>query len=240
MTRTHTPAEPEEAVERTLFGYLTTQHRRLDRIQNLVSAVCGVLAGVSIVATTILVLIGIVARAVFNAPLGWSVGFIEMYLLTIAAFFGIVTAYRCGAHIAVVSLFNRLPGRAQKPLLLLTYAVLLISFGSLFWAGITGTLFALATGQGPVPGSSELVIPSWIMQAVVPTSMGLGFVVVCIDLFRELSSPWTTPSTNYEPGSESDEAVLAVPVLADDAFDTDAPPTTQVTQIPHDPKNGTR
>ncbi|WP_082406230.1 TRAP transporter small permease [Microbacterium sp. No. 7] len=240
MNATAPTAHAETGVERTPFGYITATHPRLDRIQNAISAVCAVIASIAIVLTTILVIVGIVARAVFDAPIGWSVAFIEMYLLTATAFFGIVAAYRGGAHIAVVSLFNRMPERAKKPLLVLSYVAVLIGLGSLFWAGISGTAYAIAISMGPVPGSSELLIPGWIMQIIVPISMGLGIVVVGIDLVREVFSPWDAPRTNYEPGDDVDEAIAAVPVLTDDAFDTDAPPTTAVTQIPGGRKKGIR
>lgn len=232
MSNSHSHTDDTvDVVERTTFGYLTTSHPRLDRFQNAISAVCGVIAGIAIVIMTILVIVGVVARTALNTPIGWSIGFIEMYLLTAAAFFGIVTAYRSGAHIAVVSLFNRLSPTAQKPLLLLSYVVVLIGLGYLFWAGLQGTLFAVQTGYGPPPGSSELRIPGWVMHVIVPTSMGLGILVVAIDLFRELLSPWNTTTTNYDTGDDIDEAISAAPILTDDAFDTNAPSTTRVNQI---------
>jgi TRAP-type C4-dicarboxylate transport system permease small subunit len=197
------------AAKRTMFGYVTTRHQRLDRLQNATSAICGVIAGAAVVAIVILTIAEVVARVVFNAPLGWSVGFIEMYLLTVSAFFGIVTAYRSGAHIAVVSLFNKVPPRGRKVLLIFSYLVVITGLAALTWAGAAATVHALETNSGPVPGSSELLIPGWIMQAIVPVSGGLGLVVVGIDLARELVSPWDQPYTDYEPGDDAADVAIA-------------------------------
>ncbi|MEV0064555.1 TRAP transporter small permease [Nocardia sp. NPDC050718] len=202
MKDTTTIVHPDRRgrAERTPFGYLTAEHPTLDRVQNMISAVSAVIAGVSIVAMVLITLADVVARSLFESPLGWSVSFIEMYLLTAAAFFGIVTAYRSGAHIAVVSLFNRTPPRGQKLLMIFAYLVVLVGLCALGWAGLMATVFAVEISEGPVPGSSELPIPGWLMWSIVPVSTGLGVILVVIDLARELFSPWDRTATDYDPG----------------------------------------
>ncbi|MEV0685189.1 TRAP transporter small permease subunit [Nocardia sp. NPDC050378] len=188
------------AAQRTMFGYRTEEHPGLDRIQNGISAVCGVISGVAIVAIVVLTLIDVTLRTFFTITLGWSVAFIEMYLLTIVAFFGLVTAYRSGAHVAVTSLFYRMGVRLRKILLILAYLVLLLGMGALLVAGAEGLLFAIDIDEGPVRGSSELLIPGWVMRAILPLSMVLGMIVVLIDLARELIAPWNVTATDYDPG----------------------------------------
>ncbi|MEU4596049.1 TRAP transporter small permease [Nocardia sp. NPDC023988] len=190
--------------QRTMFGYRTEQHPGLDRVQNGISAVCGVIAGIAIVAIVALTLVDVVLRTFFSVTLGWAVAFIEMYLLTIVAFFGLVTAYRSGAHVAVTSLFYRLGVRLRKVLLILAYLVLLIGMGALLTAGIEGLVFAIAIDEGPIRGSSELLIPGWVMRAILPVSMVLGMIVVLIDLIRELIAPWTILATDYDPGDTTE------------------------------------
>ncbi|WP_246124144.1 TRAP transporter small permease [Nocardia bhagyanarayanae] len=169
-------------------------------MQNGISAVCGAIAGVAIVAIVVLTLVDVVLRTFFSVTLGWSVAFIEMYLLTVVAFFGLVTAYRSGAHVAVTSLFYRLGVRMRKVLLILAYLVLLIGMGALLAAGTEGLLFAIGIDEGPIRGSSELLIPGWVMRAILPASMVLGMIVVLIDLVRELIAPWHVTATDYDPG----------------------------------------
>jgi TRAP-type C4-dicarboxylate transport system permease small subunit len=188
------------AAERTRFGYLTDAHPRLDRLQNTISMVCGIIAALAIVTMVVLTLVDVSARLLFHSPLGWTVSFIETHLMLAAAFFGIVTAYRSGAHVAVTSLYNRFPPTAQKVLMLTSHLTVATGFGALFYAGLQNTLFAVETNQWPFPGSSELMIPTAVWKAYVPISAALGLVLVLIDLGRELAAPWNRPNTDYDPG----------------------------------------
>jgi len=197
----------EGDARRTAFGYITERSPRLDRVQNAISAGCGAIAGVSILAIVFLTLLEVFLRTVFSEPQGWSVSFIEKYLMTATAFFGIVTAYRAGAHIAVVSLYNKFGPRPQKVLMVLAHVLVLVGMLTMGIAGLISTEFSISTGEGPVPGSSELAIPSWLWRSIVPVSMLLGSIVVLIDLLREVFSPWNGPVTDYDPGDEVD-AVL--------------------------------
>lgn len=191
---------------RTTFGYLTDSNPRLDRIQNLISAACGTVAGMASLAMVLLTLTELVTRNLFNTPLSWSVGLTEMYLLPIVAFFGIVTAYRAGAHIAVVTVFNSFPPIIRKCLILLSHLLVLLGFAILAWCGFAATQFAWEAGQGPIPGSSLILIPGWVMESIVPIASSLGAVIVCIDIYREISTAWTIVSTDYDAGnSEVDE-----------------------------------
>lgn len=197
---------------RTNFGYLTDDHPQLDRFQNAISAGCGAIAAVSVLGMAAVTLGEIVARSVLSSPLGWSVAFVENILLPAAAFFGIVTAYRSGAHVAVVSVFERMNTAGRKASLLLAYVLLLIGFGALTIAGFTAALFAFQNGEGPAPGSAELLIPDGIWKSMVPISMGLGFVLVAIDLWREITAPWSRVATDYEPGDAVDQALTEADV----------------------------
>src|SRR5690606_2963238 len=84
--------QPSAAID-TMVGFRTDDHARLDRVQNVVSGVCAALAGAALVAITVLTVAEVVVRNFFNSPLGWNVGFVEQYLMTAMAFFGLVTAY---------------------------------------------------------------------------------------------------------------------------------------------------
>lgn len=198
------------ASDRTMFGYTSKTHPRLDRVQNAVSAVCGTLAGVAALAIVVLTLAGVVTRNFLNEPLGWSVGLIELYLLPIAAFFGAVTAYRSGAHIAVYTVFNRFPVTARKCILVLSHIIVFIGFSAMAWGGFHAAVFAFETNQGPIPGSSLLLIPGWVMESIVPIATSLGAIVVAIDVYRELFSDWSTTTTDYDPGDAEIEELASV------------------------------
>lgn len=189
---------PSTAVE-TTTGFRTDEHPRLDRVQNSISGSCATLAGASLVAITALTVVEVVTRGVFNRPLGWNVGFVEQYLMMAMAFFGIITAYRTGSHIAVSTLHARLPGPARKLAILLGELIIAFSLGWLLVAGVDSAVFSLSTGEQPVPGSADLPWPSWWWKSIMPIAAALGLVVVLIDLYRELTAPWHAASTDYAP-----------------------------------------
>lgn len=190
----------------TAVGFRTGEHPHLDRVQNAVSGVCAVVAGASLVAMTALTVIEVVARGAFDRPLGWNVGFVEQYLMMAMAFFGMVTAYRTGAHVAVSALYGRLPGPARKLAILLGQLAIAFALGWLLFAGADAAALSARTGEQPVPGSAELPWPTSWRQSIMPLAALLGLVVVLIDVYRELGSPWRAPSTDHAP-TEVDIAV---------------------------------
>lgn len=201
--------------ERTEFGYLTESHPRLDRVQNTISAICGYAAAAAIIIIVVLTLSEVVLRTFFNAPQGWTVAFIEKYMMTVIAFFGMVTAYRSGAHIAVATLFNKFPNRVRKVFLVLSHALVLLGMLAIGIAGVSSASFSFVTGEGPVPGAGELLWPSWIWRSFVPTAMILGSVLVAIDIYRELVAPIDMVATDYDPGEEIDQILAEADTLTE-------------------------
>ena len=162
------------SARRTTFGYLTDTHPRLDKVQNTISMVAGIIAGAAIVAMAVLACVEVFSRAALGHPLGWNVSFTERYLLAATAFFGIVTAYRSGAHVAVTSIFGSLPYNAQKTLLILTHIIVAVIFALLFWYGLQATLTAWTLGEIPPKGATELSIPRMDVAVVHPDRLTDG------------------------------------------------------------------
>src|SRR5699024_1863059 len=111
---------------RTLFGYRTGDHARLDAVQNAISAVCAVIAGAAIVVIAVLTTVEVATSTFVDTPLGWNVGFVVQYLMMAVAFFGTVTAYRTGAHVAVVTIFEKASETVRKLMLVVVYAVTIV------------------------------------------------------------------------------------------------------------------
>lgn len=174
----------------------SSAHPRLSRTQDGISAFCGVLAGGSLIAITVLTVVEVVARSIFGSPLGWNVALVEQYLMMSMAFFGTVTAYRTGAHVAVVTLYDKFSPRLQKLFTLLSQLVVLSAFLCLAYAGADGALFALRMDEAPVPGMAELPLPTWWWKSIMPTAALLGAVIVVIDLYLELTGSWRAPVTD--------------------------------------------
>lgn len=205
VQETIVPKSGTSPARRTAFGYLTESHPRLDRIQNGISMFCAAIAGTAIVVITILTVLEVFTRTVLSAPLGWNVGFVEQYLMMAIAFFGTVTAYRSGAHVAVVTIFERTPEPVRKVLLVLAYLIILGGLVLLVYSGTRAAHFSFITGEMPPPGMAELAWPTWWWKSIIPVAATLGIVVVAIDLYRELTAPLTKVVTDYEPGMQLKE-----------------------------------
>lgn len=184
----------------TVFGYVTDDHPRLDKVQNGISAFCAAIACAAIVIIAGLTVLEVITRTLFDSPLGWNVGFVEQYLMMAVAFFGTVTAYRAGAHVAVVTIFEKTPPVVRKFLLIMTYLIIITGLVLLAYSGARAAHFSFITDEMPPPGMAELPWPTWWWKAIIPISSVLGMIVVVIDLYRELTAPLTSVVTDYEPG----------------------------------------
>ena len=141
--------------ERTTFGFVTDDYPLLHKFQNFLSGVSAVIAAAAVAVSGVLTIIEVFMRAVLQSPLGWNIGFSERYLMVAIAFFGLVTAYRTGSHIAVASLFGKFPPVAQKLLMLLAQAIVFATFLLLFLAGIEATSFSISIGERVPPGMAD-------------------------------------------------------------------------------------
>lgn len=188
---------PSQQFTPTAFGYTSDRYRRLDQIQNAISLICGIVAAASIFAIIVLTLLEVVMRTVFAAPQGWTTGLIEEALMVAAAFFGIVTAYRCGAHVAIVSFFNKMRAPIRKVVLLISYFIVIACFVLLATSGWRAMVFAFGMGYIVPPGMAELSVPIWIWMVSVPVASALGAIVVSLDIWKELASSWSSPTTDY-------------------------------------------
>ncbi|WP_024792929.1 TRAP transporter small permease [Tomitella biformata] len=193
-------AEGRGAGQRTTFGYLTPDHPRLDRFQNGISAFCAAISGIAVVLIALLTVAEVVARVLFSTPLGWNVGFVEQYLMMAIAFFGTVTAYRSGAHVAVTSIFEKTPVIARKMLLIVAYIVIILGLVFFIYSGTRAANFSFITDEAPPPGMADLSWPTWWWKSIIPVAAILGLIVVAIDLFRELTAPLKDVVTDYEAG----------------------------------------
>ncbi|MFC8178791.1 TRAP transporter small permease [Rhodococcus sp. NPDC057297] len=188
----------EGSIRSTTFGYITDSHPRLDRFQNAVSAVAAVLAGTCVVVMAVLTCYEVFSRLAFDRPLGWNVSFTERYLMVGTSFFGTVTAYRTGSHVAVTGLVERLTVALRKPLRLITLIVVAVVFGLLFWFGLRAAIVSADLHEVPPVGATELRIPEWMWRSFVPAGSIMALAIVAVDLYREVTAPWSTVATEYD------------------------------------------
>jgi TRAP-type C4-dicarboxylate transport system permease small subunit len=191
--------------EPTAFGFRTEDYPRLDRVQNVISGVCGCIAGVSIVVLCVLTCAEVFMRAAFHSPLGWNVSVTEKYLIPAIAFFGLVTAYRTGSHIAVASLFAKFPAKVRKALLILIHVLVLVVLLVAVVAGWNITMTAVTWVRRFFPGSPMSPPPTgpsgrssrcprpWASSSRPSTSTGN------LPLRGTCPIPTTTPARKADP-----------------------------------------
>lgn len=186
--------------KRTTFGFITNDYPMLHKLQNAISGICAIIAAAAVVISGVLTILEVFMRAVLKSPLGWNIGFSERYLMVAIAFFGLVTAYRTGSHIAVASLFGKFSPPVQKILMIVAELIIAATFLLLFLAGIEATSFSISIGERVPPGMADIPWASWTWRVMIPISALMGLIVVLIDIFREVTTSWSKPSTDYEPG----------------------------------------
>ena len=186
--------------KRTTFGFITNDYPMLHKLQNAISGICAIIAAAAVVISGVLTILEVFMRAVLISPLGWNIGFSERYLMVAIAFFGLVTAYRTGSHIAVASLFGKFAPPVQKILMIVAELIIAATFLLLFLAGIEATSFSISIGERVPPGMADIPWASWTWRVMIPISALMGLIVVLIDIFREVTTSWSKPSTDYEPG----------------------------------------
>lgn len=191
--------------QRTTFGYITNEHPRLDRFQNTMSAISGLLAALSLLTIILLTLTDVFLRAAFSAPQGWISGLITDFLLPTTAFFGIVTAYRSGSHVAIVSLFNKFPDVAKKVVLLVGYIIVAACLLLIMLGGWRSMAFSYQENLIIPPGMADLPIPDWVLASPMPLAAALGLILVLVDIYREATSTWRHATTDYDPGDVLEE-----------------------------------
>lgn len=95
----------------------------------IIRAAC-VLLGVA----SVLGILQVLSRFIFNQPISWSEVLIRLVIIWMVMF-GVVIAFREGAQVSVDLMF-RLSGRFQRPLHFLITAVAVLFMAVLIWYGI--------------------------------------------------------------------------------------------------------
>lgn len=83
----------------------------------------------------VLIVVQIVLRSIFNAPLIWSEE-LARYIFVWVSFLGWIIASRRRSHLGVDIILNALPRAAQRALNILIAAATLVFAGVMFWTGL--------------------------------------------------------------------------------------------------------
>ena len=158
------------------------------RALDLLYAGCGVLAGISLVAIAVFVLIQVAAR-LLGLVVTWTAEFAG-YAMAASSFLALAYTFNSGGHIRVDLLLGRLPPRAQR----------WVEIGCLVLGVLIAGYFArysvVMAWQSYVfndVGPGTVVVPLWIPQSV----MALGVVALAISLLDNLVRFVVRGTTSY-------------------------------------------
>ncbi len=118
---------------------------------------------------TLIVMVQVVARYVFNHSLFWSEE-LARYLLVWLTFLGASVAYYRGVHPGVDIIFTRLPFRWQQGVRVVIHLVSLWLFGVMVVKGISFAWFVR------LQISPALSLSKWVIMAIIPLAGGVLMV----------------------------------------------------------------
>ena len=152
------------------------------------------LAGSMLVIAALTVL-NVASRSLLGSSLAFAEE-ISQFLIVVVVFVGLSYAAAKGRHIRMTAIFDQLPRRARKRLMIViafTTAVLMFSLAS-FSARYLVTMVALET-RSPV-----LQTPLWAVYLVAPIGFTLAGVQYCLTVVRNLKRPGVWLSFDTQDG----------------------------------------
>lgn len=190
----------------------------LRRIQQTITMAAFATSAAILTVMSILTGVEVFMRYFFDQPLGWNVNFTEQYLMVGLTFFGITVAYRTAAHVAVASIYDRLPATPRKLVLLLCQAVIIAAVLPVMFNGAVAADLSFGLDETPAVGGSELPLNYGLWKSLVPIGSALLVVTVLIDFVRELCASWSTPITEVtRPTMQTDVGTLTTTVAEEGA-----------------------
>lgn len=153
----------------TLRRVLQVPWRAFQYVSNALAITATVISGIVIVVTMVAIGVDILLRNVRGAPLGGVVEFSEVGLVVLA-FFAIGAAQRTDSHIAVTSVFARLPKVGQQVAHVVVTLVGVLVCAVLFWASLRMAITSVQTGEFRLGAARA---PMWPARSAVAA----GFLV---------------------------------------------------------------
>lgn len=163
--------------------------------QQAITLAAFAVAPLAMAVMAILTCIEVLMRYFLDNPLGWNVNFTEQYLMVGLSFLGLTVGYRTGGHVAVASIYDRLPPRGRKTVMMVAQAVMIASCIPIFISGFTAAQLSLGLNETPAVGGAELPLNYGLWKSLVPIGTGLFILTVLIDLIRESFSRERGPIT---------------------------------------------
>jgi TRAP-type C4-dicarboxylate transport system permease small subunit len=130
-------------------------------------------AGVLMFAIMMVVVIDVVMRYFFNAPLSWSYELISLYLMVGLFFFALSDTLAHDAHVAVDILHLYMTKRLRHAAEFVGYLLATPVFAAIFYLSVITTWESF---QGGDVLAGHIPWPTWLAQICVP--LGVGVLVL--------------------------------------------------------------
>ena len=140
------------------------------------------LGGLILLAGLVIVSLEILGRGFLGFSLLWSEE-LSRYLLIWTVYMGAAAATRDGSHIRVEFLLHLLPARWSRRLALFDTALCLLFTLTLVYAGYL--LVEDSRFLGLRPTDSNLPVPIWVFQSIVPLGFALMSLRLAITLLQQ-------------------------------------------------------
>lgn len=157
----------------------------LDRLTATVEKAFLYLTGLGLMVIMLVIVVDVVMRYLFSAPLSWSYDLIGMYLVTLVFFLALADTFRRGGHIKV-DLFENLRGmRFFAAAEILCYCAALVFFAlilkQMLESGIEGML-AGDVVDGAIPW------PTWPPYLIAALGVALLIIRVALNVIRRIAA----------------------------------------------------
>lgn len=127
-------------------------------------------AALAVLAIMLIVVVDVVLRYLFNAPLAWSYELISSYLMPASFFFGVSETLRREQHVNVDIVYARFPLRLRRLCKMIGWLAAGIVFALITWLAARGAWSRFVTADvmaGAIPW------PTWIPAAVGATGLAV-------------------------------------------------------------------
>nr|WP_287187858.1 TRAP transporter small permease [Rhodovulum sp.] len=191
------PASPDSAAE---TAYVSTLPGVLGRLDMVIARLESVLLAGGVLLMALNTIANVVGRYVFQSSLFFSEE-LNRILIIVITFSGISYAARQGRHIRMTAIYDMLPGRARKALMIVIALVTAAFMFLLCWYSLQYLL--TQAGRGRV--LPALQIPVWTTLIIVPIGFFMTGLQYLLTAIKNVISRDIYLSTAVLEGYEDDE-----------------------------------
>ena len=141
------------------------------------------LGAFAVVALMLHIIADVFLRYFFNSPLPATIEIVSYWWMILVVFPGLAFTQRRKEHVDVTLLTELMPDKQQAGLRIAARLITMLTVGALGWFGWLAALEQWHRGEIAM-GSITILI--WPMRFMVPLGMGLFFIQLALDLYKDV------------------------------------------------------